>query len=94
MAFMTQICIQLSVMETRCRAAVSEKEQLGFKLTEMEKEKKAIEKKLTQQQSKVTKLSADLKEEKEVLDWELVRGSEIVVAIQMLLFCADEQVPV
>ena len=58
-------------METRCRAAVSEKEKLDFKLSEIEKEKKATEKKLAQQQSKLGKLSTDLKEEKEVTNYEV-----------------------
>ena len=54
------------MVETRCRTAVSEKEQLESKVMELEKDKKSSEKKLTSQQTKITKLTAELKEEKEV----------------------------
>lgn len=62
--------VQLQVVESRCRTAVSEKEQLEVKVTELEKEKKASERKLASQQTKLNKLTAELKEEKEV------RGSQ------------------
>ena len=58
--------VQLQVVESRCRAAVSEKEQQDVKVTELEKERKASEKKVASQQTKLTKLTAELKEEKEV----------------------------
>lgn len=57
---------QLQVVELRCRSAVSEKEQLESKLNVLDKEKRANEKKLNQQQTRLTKLSAELKEEKEM----------------------------
>lgn len=57
---------QLQVVESRCRAAVSEKELLEVKVAEYEKEKKNSEKKLAHQQTRLTKLTAELKEEKEV----------------------------
>lgn len=54
------------MVETRCRAAVSEKEKLEVKVTELEKEKKSLEKKLSNHHNKMAKLTAELKEEKEV----------------------------
>jgi len=59
------------VVEARCRTAVSEKEQLEAKVAELEKEKKANEKKLAHQQARLTKLTTELKEEKEVCSIEL-----------------------
>ena len=41
------------------------KEQLEGKVNQLEKEKKASEKKISQQQTKLAKLTAELKEEKE-----------------------------
>jgi multidrug resistance efflux pump len=55
------------VAETRCRLAVSDKEKLEAKVNQLEKDKKSSDKKLSQQQSKLTKLTSELKEEKEVL---------------------------
>ena len=46
--------------------AVGAKEELEVKIMELEKEKKANEKKINQQQTKLTKLTAELREEKEV----------------------------
>lgn len=54
------------MIETRCRTAVGEKEQLEEKLREVEREKKAGEKKNAQLQTKLTKATTELKEEKEV----------------------------
>ena len=61
-----ELSFQLQVVETRCRSAVSEKEQLETKLNHIEKEKRASEKKLAQQQTKLAKLTSELTEEKEV----------------------------
>lgn len=44
---------------------MSEKEHLESTVSELEKEKKLNEKKLSQQQGKLTKLASELKEEKE-----------------------------
>lgn len=57
---------QLQLVESRCRSTVSEKELLESKVSNLEKEKKANEKKLTQQQTRLTKLTSELKEEKEM----------------------------
>jgi BRCA1-associated protein len=57
---------QLSAMELRCRSVVSEKNSLEEKLGEVEREKKTSEKKIQQLQQKITKLSTQLKEEKEL----------------------------
>lgn len=57
---------QLQVVESRCRIAVSEKEQMESKVNHLDKEKKGNEKKVTQQQTKLAKLTSELKEEKEV----------------------------
>lgn len=57
---------QLMVMESRCRGLVSAKEQLEEQVSELEREKKANDKKLQQLQAKVAKLTSDLKEEKEL----------------------------
>ena len=56
----------MHIVEARCRTAVSEKELLEVKVAEYEKEKKSSEKKLSHQQTKLSKLTAELKEEKEV----------------------------
>lgn len=56
------------MVESRCRIAVSDKEQLEIKTAELEKEKKSNEKKLSHQQTRLTKLTVELKEEKEVSD--------------------------
>lgn len=58
--------LQLQVVESRCRTAVSEKERLETKVMELEKEKKSSDKKTASQLSKISKLTAELKEEKEV----------------------------
>ena len=42
------VCVQLSAMELRCRSVVSEKDTLEEKLGDMEREKKASEKKIQQ----------------------------------------------
>ena len=42
------VCMQLSAMELRCRSVVSEKNDLEEKLGDMEREKKASEKKIQQ----------------------------------------------
>ena len=57
---------QLSAVELRCRTAVGEKEVLEEKMKELEREKKAGEKKVSQLQTKMAKATADLKEEREV----------------------------
>lgn len=62
----TSDLLQLQVVESRCRVAVSEKEVLEARLMEIEKERRASDKKNNQQQTKLSKLSAELKEEKEV----------------------------
>ncbi len=62
----TAASFQLQLVESRCRSTVSEKELLESKVSNLEKEKKANEKKLTQQQTRLTKLTSELKEEKEV----------------------------
>jgi len=54
------------VVEGRCRVAVSKKEEWEGKISDLEREKKAADKRNGQLQSKVTKLGAELKEEKEV----------------------------
>jgi BRCA1-associated protein len=61
-----QCIMQLSAMELRCRSVVSEKNSLEEKLGEVEREKKTSEKKIQQLQQKITKLSTQLKEEKEL----------------------------
>ena len=53
-------------MEHRCRAAVSAKQELDDRIEQLEKEKKVLDKKAAQQQTKLTKLTAQLKEENEV----------------------------
>jgi len=58
--------LQLTVMETRCRAAVGDKEVLEEQLEESTKDKKGSEKRLSQLQTKLTKSTTQLKEEKEV----------------------------
>lgn len=63
---LSDLSLQLQVVESRCRIAVSEKEQLESKVNHLEKEKKGNEKKLTQQQTKLTKLTSELQEENEV----------------------------
>lgn len=60
------LSFQLQVVESRCRLAVSEKEKLEVKVVELEKERKSSDKKLSHQLSRLTKLTAELKEEKEV----------------------------
>jgi predicted nucleic acid-binding Zn-ribbon protein len=45
---------------------VGEKERLEEKMKELEREKKAGEKKITQLQTKMSKATSDLKEEREV----------------------------
>lgn len=57
---------KLSVMEHRCRAAVSAKQELDDRIEQLEKEKKVLDKKAAQQQTKLTKLTAQLKEENEL----------------------------
>ena len=57
---------QLQVVESRCRVAVSEKEDLEAKVMEVEKERRASDKKNHLQQIKLSKIAAELKEEKEV----------------------------
>ena len=52
--------------EGRCRAAVTKKEELEGRINELEKEKKACDKRNGQLQSRLSKHSAELKEEKEV----------------------------
>ncbi len=61
-----QFSLQLSVTETRCRAAVGDKERLEEQLTESEREKRGSEKKVSQLQTKLNKASSELNEEKEV----------------------------
>ena len=63
---MLTVSFQLKVVEDRCRVAVSKKEELEGKISDLEKEKKGSDKRSSQLQSRVTKLSAELKEEKEV----------------------------
>lgn len=52
--------------ESRCHNAVADKEQLEVRVGELVRDKKANEKKLAQQQTRLTKLTAELSEEKEV----------------------------
>ena len=58
--------MQLSAVELRCRSAVGDKERLEERIKELERERKAGEKKVAQLQSKVTRANAELREEKEV----------------------------
>ncbi len=60
------VCVQLSVTEARCRAAVGSKESLGEQLADIEKDKKGLEKKVGQLQTKLNKATSQLTEEKEV----------------------------
>ena len=83
---------QLQVAESRCRVASAEKEKLESTVHELEKEKKASEKKLTQQQSRLTKLTAELKEEKEVSPPFLHRDYYIQRCV--FVWSSDEQVSV
>ena len=53
-------------MESRCRAAIGDKDLLEEHLTELEREKKGSEKKAGQLHTKLTKINSQLKEEKEV----------------------------
>lgn len=53
--------------ESRCRNVVTDKEQLEVRVGELVRDKKGNEKKLAQQQTRLTKITADLSEEKEVI---------------------------
>jgi len=57
---------KLAVMESRCRNAVMDKEQLEEHLLDLEREKKSNERKSSQLQARLSKLAAELKEEKEM----------------------------
>ncbi len=59
-------CVQLEVVQSRCRQAVNTKEDLETTISELEKEKKASDKKMNQLQNKITKTMSDFSEEKEV----------------------------
>jgi BRCA1-associated protein len=57
---------QIQSVEARCKASVAEGERLEGRITELQKEKKSLEKKCTSLQQRLDKQSELLKEEKEL----------------------------
>ena len=78
--------LQLQVVECRCRVAVSKKEELEARVADMEKDRRAMEKKCNSQQTKLSKLSTDLEEEKEV-GWNWARHGQGVGKVMWHTSC-------
>ena len=60
------LAAQLAVMEKRCKEAVVAREHLADKMTELERERKASDKRNGEMLLRIGKLGSELEEEKEV----------------------------